>query len=168
MNDAVATKDISIHDQIFSVSAPYAEGMTISAVEAKVLNQTRAENIANNFRKKVKAALEGTPLKEGDEPLTMDTVAREMAEYDAAYNFSMPSAGREPVDPVEREAIKIAKQAIRDALSAAGKKVKDIPEDKFDAAVELAAQREDIVKEAQRRVKAQKKSAETALAELGL
>lgn len=172
MNDAASAsnvKEISIHDQIFSVPAPFSEGHVITAIEAKVLNQTRAENIANNFRKRVKAALDGVPLKEGEKPETMEAVAAALAAYADTYTFAMPSSGgREPVDPVEREALKIARAAIKDALTKAGKKIKDIDEDKLEAAIEAAAQKEEIVKEAKRRVNAQKKAAESTLAELGL
>ena len=44
-------KTISISGQAFDVSTPYAAGHTLTEAEAKVLNQTRAENIGNNFRR---------------------------------------------------------------------------------------------------------------------
>ena len=164
----MATKEISIHDQAFSVTAPYAEGQVITALEAKALNQTRAENIANNFRKRIKTALEFAevePKPEGYE--TLDAVRAALTAYDAAYTFSMPSS-REPVDPVEREAVKLAKESIRAALAADGRKFKDVDEEKLEAAIQKLSEREDILAEAKRRVKASKKSAENTLADLGV
>jgi len=161
-------KEISIHEQSFTVSAPYIEGSVLNAAEARALNQTRAENIANNFRKRVKAALDGVPVKEGEAVPTLADITAAIAEYDAIYNFAMPSPGREPVDPVEREALKIAKQAVKENILAAGKKLKDIPEDKLEAAYAKAAENEEILKEARRRVKAQKSAAASTLADLGL
>lgn len=166
----VVGKEISIHDQTFQVSAPYAEGHTLTAIEAKVLNQVRAENVANNFRKRVKAAVEGTPMKEGGEVESLDAVKAAFAEYDSKYTFAMPGSGArsEPIDPVEREARKIARQAIKDALAAQGRKLKEIDEDTLEAAIDRAAEQEDIVKEAKRRVKSQKAAADATLASLGL
>lgn len=161
-------REISIYDQTFSVRAPYQEGHVISAIEAKVLNQTRAENVGNNFRKRVKAAIDGTPLKEGEAVPTLAEIAAALAAYDVEYTFAMPSIGREPIDPLDRECLKIAKQVVKDAIAAQGKKLKDYTEEQLEAAYDKAAQKDDIVKEAKRRLNAQKKNAENALADLGL
>ena len=170
-NDTAPTsKDISIHDQTFTVRAPYQEGQSLSAIEAKVLNQTRAENVANNFRKRIKAALEGVALKEGAEIETFDAVKAAMAAYDETYTFAMPSSGstKEPLDPVEREALRIARDTIKKALADGGRKLKDIEEDKLEAAILALSEREDVVKEAKRRVSASKKVADETLAGLGI
>jgi len=162
------TKEINIYEQTLTVRAPYAEGHVLNAIEAKTLNQTRAENVSNNFRKKIKAAVDGVPLKEGGEVQTLEQVIAEFNAYDEAYTFSMPSPGREPIDPIEREAQKIARQIIRENLQAQGKKLKDVDEAKYEAAVITVSEREEVVKEAKRRVNAQKKAAESSLEELGL
>ena len=162
------TKEISLLDQVFSISAPYAAGHVLLEAEAKALNQTRAENIGNNFRKKVKAALDGIPLKEGGPIPTLADITAEIAAYDATYNCSMPSAGREPIDPVEREAKKIATQIVSEKIRASGRKIKDVDEDKFDGAVAKIMEREDVQAEAKRRVKAQKKAVTESLDELDL
>ena len=47
----MTSKTITILGEKFEITAPYAEGQTLTAVEARVLNQTRAENIGNNLRK---------------------------------------------------------------------------------------------------------------------
>lgn len=168
MSDAAPTKEISIHDQVFTVSAPYTEGHVLLANEAKALNQVRAENIANNFRKRIKAALDGVPLKEGDPAPTLEGLTAEMLEYDVKYNFSVPSTGREPVDPLERICLRLAKENLRAALASAGRKMKDIDEDKLDHAIATLAEREDIVTEAKRQLKASKKAVESSLTDLGI
>ena len=164
----MSTKEITIHDETFTVSAPYAEGQVITALEAKTLNQTRAENVANNFRKRVKAALEGLALKEGAEVESLDAVRAAFSVYDAAYTFSMPSAGREPIDPLDREILRIAKESVKKAISEAGKKLKDYDEDRLEAAYAKASENELVIKEAKRRLAAAAKNVEGSLADLGL
>lgn len=164
----MSTREISIYDETFTVTSPYAEGNVINAVEAKTLNQTRAENIANNFRKRVKAALDGVPLKEGEVVPTLDEIRAALAAYDAEYTFSMPTPGREPIDPLDREILKIAKQAVKQTIVESGKKLKDYTDEQLEGAYERASAREDVIKEAKRRLNAQKKASENSLADLGL
>lgn len=153
-------KTILIDGEQFTVNAPYAEGHQINAAEAKVLNQTRAENIGNNFRKAVKEA------KEKGESL--DAVRSKLAEYDAAYEFTLGGVTRQAIDPVEREARAIAKEAIRAKLAKDGRKIKDVPEEKLEAAIEQLIGTEQILKLAKQRVAAKKKVQEVELGDIGL
>lgn len=148
-----ATKTVSIYDNDFTISAPYVEGHTINAAEAKSLNQTRAENIANNFRKSVKTALENG----GD----LSAIRSEMAKYDAEYVFSMTSV-RAPVDPVEKEAYNLAKRAIIDYLKEEGKgrKLKDIDPEKLEVQIDALMADPVIIDEAKKAVKAANKRAD--------
>lgn len=156
-------KVITIHEQDFAVSAPYVAGYTLNEAEARALNQTRAENIANNFRKRIKAAVDGVALKEGAAIESLDAVRADFAKYDTEYTFSMPSVGRgEPIDPLEREAYRLARELVRKAIAAQGKKLKEIDEDKLEAKIAEVAATEGVVKEAKRRLKA----AETAFGEI--
>ncbi|MCB1838493.1 MAG: hypothetical protein KDH99_12825, partial [Alcanivoracaceae bacterium] len=82
------SKTISILGVEVEISTPYAEGHTISEAEAKALNQTRAENIGNNFRKRIKDSKEGV---EGAEP--MEKILADLAAYDASYVFTLAAAG---------------------------------------------------------------------------
>lgn len=157
----MTTKEISIGGEKFTVSTPYAEGHTLSALEAKVLNQVRAENIGNNFRKQVAEALE---KPEADRPAALDAVRAKFAEYDGQYTFAAGGSTRTPVDPVEREAQSIAKLAVKDTIREKhGKSVKEYlaiegNQEKYDAAVEKIAAQDDVLKEAKKRVAARKKS----------
>lgn len=154
-------KQISISGQLFDVSAPYAEGHVLTAAEAKVLNQTRAENIGNNFRADVKKAVES-----GDEA-AIAAVRQALAEYDANYQFSMTQA-RTPIDPIEAEAFKIAKEVVRAKIAEIyGISIKKYletegNEEKYNAAVEKAAALEDTLKMAKKRVADKKKTADVA------
>lgn len=156
------TKNIMIHGETFEVTTPYTEGQPLGAAEAKSLNQTRAENIANNFRKKVKdAQTNGTDL---------GAVRAEFAEYDGKYTFSMGGGGapRVVMDPVEREARSIARNAIKTKLAADGKKLKQIDPDKLEAAIVALIARADIVKAAKKRIAEVKQAAEVSLEDIGL
>lgn len=90
-------------DPAIVVGALLTEGMVHS------LQQTRRENLRNNFAKKVEEALNNG----GVTPALHD----EFAAYATKYEFGVrqPGAPRTARDPVEREAFKL----IRSAISAA-------------------------------------------------
>lgn len=152
----MSMKKITIAGAEFEISAPYVEGAVITAAEAKVLNQTRAENIGNNFRKSVKDALEA-------EGADLTNVTALIAAYDAEYAFTLSNATRTPVDPVDAEAQRLAREYVKAKLAAAGhKSLKDYlaiegNEAKYDAAVEKVAGMDEIVKQAKKRVDDKKK-----------
>lgn len=157
----MATKEISIHGEKFTVTTPYVEGHTLSAIEAKVLNQVRAENVANNFRKSIGAALE---KPEADRAGAMDAVRTEFTKYEGEYTFAAGGSTRTPIDPVEREAQAIAKLSIKEKIREQyGKSVKEYLEvegnqDKYDAAVDKISSQDDVLKLAKKRVADRKKS----------
>lgn len=124
------TPDTPMHDitcagLTLQAPAPYAEGHTLTSNEAAVLNQTLAENLRNNFATKVKKAKDA--LEEGQE-LDVDALNMEFAEYVESYEFGVRRSGgtRAPADPVEREALNIAKAQVRAALKKKGIKASDM------------------------------------------
>lgn len=121
------SKTISILGVDVEISTPYAAGHVLTEAEAKSLNQTRCENIGNNFRKAIKAAQEGA---EGAKPL--DQVLAELAEYDATYAFTMGSTGtsRSSMTPLEREANRVAKQWLVGKLKAQNSSMKAYTDEK--------------------------------------
>ena len=166
------TKEITIAGKTFPVPQPYVAGAVITEAEAKALNQVFAENIRNNTASKVKAAVEGT-AKEG-EP-TADTIEAFVAEYAGSYVFTLASVGggRKSSDPAEVEALRIARGMFADhctlKLKATVKAVKEkIGEEAYEAKIAEIAAREDILKEAKRRVKMRQAAAETAMGDLDL
>jgi len=107
----MATKTTTIHGITFEVAAPYAEGHVVNENEARSLNQTRAENVANGMRKKIETWLgEGRSEKE---------IQKEFKAYDSQYVFTAPRQ-RVARDPLTAEAWKIAREAVGNALKEQG------------------------------------------------
>ena len=156
------TKTIMIYENEFTVPQPYAEGHTLSAVEAKVLNQCFAENIANNQRKNIKAAIDG-----GEDAPTMEQAVAAFNEYAKGYEFTEAAAGgsRTTMTPVEREAKRIAKELVKEKLAEKGKKLKDLSKEDLDAAVARFAEHEQVQKVAKKRVAEQEKLADVSFDE---
>lgn len=168
-NAELTTKSIKIGDDNFTVTLPYAEGHSLNAAEASVLNQTRVENVRNNLNSKLKAMKEahektapGTPfpgvdvdagITDGDDK--GKTLRQLLQGYSDIYEFGVRNIkSAEPVDPVEREAFKLARETIGAQLKANNIKVKDLDPDAYEQAIAaLAGSDADIRKEAQRRVK---------------
>lgn len=114
---------ITIQGFEFEVPAPYVAGHVLSAGEASALNQVLAENLRNNFASKVKAAKEEAE-KAGTEP-DIHALQDALTAYASEYEFGVRSAGspRATVDPVTREALNLAREAIRAAAKAKGLKL---------------------------------------------
>lgn len=168
---APSTKTIIIQGLEFTASLPYLAGHTLTDAEARALNQVRLENIRNNFATKVKAS---TDKAEGSIP--PDQLSAKFAEFEAAYSFSMPGAGggTRTLDPIEREALALAKDVVKNALAAQGKSMtapkeasddeKAAYKDKINAKVEEIAGRDVVIAQARKNVAARSKSLD-ALAE---
>ncbi len=164
----MSTKEITIGGAVVTVTTPYAEGHTMTEAEAKSLNQTRAENIANNCRKFVSGHNEGdakSPVfSEGD----MAAIAAHVEAYDAKYVFTLASVGggRKPADPLERECLNIAKEFVRGKIKDAGGMIKDYEKEILEAKyVELSSTPE-IIKAAKVRIKQRESVAELELGAL--
>jgi hypothetical protein len=161
--DTQATQEVTIQGIVFAAPAPYDAGHEINEAEAKTLNQVLGENLRNNFAAKVKDLkdkAEGGNLSEEE----IDGLRTAFAEYAAKYEFSGKRQARAPLDPVAREASKIAKQTITTALTAKGLKVKDLKEGQMDDLVaQLLSKQPGIMEEARRRVSATQDIAADAL-----
>jgi hypothetical protein len=132
-NGSAPTQTIAIDNIAFSAPAPYADGDTINTAEAGALNQTLGENLRNNFRKKVADAKEkaGGTLDEAG----IAALQAAFAEYAKDYEFAGKRGTRMPVDPVEKEATKIAREKIREALKTKNVDLKTLAEGAFDKLV---------------------------------
>lgn len=105
---------LTIAGKTFEVSSPYAAGVVeLSEGEAHALNQTRHENIRNNFAKRVKEA----------KPDETDAVLQDLiSKYDTEYAFGIRGTGAGVSrDPIQVEARSLARAAIRESLKKAGK-----------------------------------------------
>lgn len=157
--------EITIQGLAFEVSQPYAPGaVELTEGEANALNQTRAENLRNNFAPKIKAAMveyrKANSLAEDAEvavsSLDHDALIAEFNKYADEYEFSTRAGGggaRTPTDPVEREAQRIAWDKIKVALGKKGIKIDSVPKDKKAELIsDTIAKYPAITEEAQRRV----------------
>lgn len=170
-------KDKLIDGEKFSITQPYAEGHVVTAAEAKALNQTRSENIGNNLREAVKAAKAKRDATDGTaDPTDFNGLAALVAKYDAEYTFAMGGSGvsTRKLDPIEREAKKIADETIKAHLAKTGRKISVTPEGETDEswAEKIDAQRDklmtadNVVKLAKKRVAERQKVTDDAAVEL--
>lgn len=117
---------MKIAGQLFAIAAPFDEGHALTANEASAMNQLLAENIRNNFAKRVKDADDVAGLQ------------AELDNYVKEYEFGVRrSGGGRTGDPVEAEAMAIARSKVKQALQAKGHKLADISASKI---TELASQ----------------------------
>lgn len=154
---------ISIYKTPFDLRAPYAEGSVLTAIEAKQLNQVRAENISNNFRKKVDEA-----LKAEDADAALDAVRAEIAAYDAEYAFTSVRRSATARTPLEAECIRQARAWLVQKLKSTDfKTLKAYTDAKgaefVEAKIEEIADSEAIVKLAKQAIKDAEKRSSTAV-----
>lgn len=129
--------DITVSGVVLSVPQPYTEGHVLRENEASVLNQTYAENIRNNFASTVKKAKEAAEA--AGTPIDTSALQSELDTYLASYDFGVRRVGTRAVsmDPVEREALRMAEEAVKAALHKKGASIKEVGRERFQ---ELAQQ----------------------------
>lgn len=103
---------ITIAGKPYNVEARFAEGHVLTANEASALNQTFFENLRNNFAGKAKEGGEGASQEAFDA-------------YAASYQFGVRTGGGGSRDPIEVEAMSIARDTVKDMIRKAGKKLSD-------------------------------------------
>jgi len=108
---AANQREITVSGEVFIFTNRYEAGHPVTENEARALNQVLSENIRNNVASKVKD--EETPFGQKD-----------FDEYATGYEFNAASVRRAKLDPVEKEAMKIAKMKVAEAIKAAGSTVK--------------------------------------------
>lgn len=110
----------TIGGQTVTVIQPFAEGQPLTAATAAMLNQTLAENFSNNTRKAI------NDLGENPDPAAVQAL---VDEYMAKYQPGVRSTGEgtpRVVDPIEREARKLAKAKAEAHVISKGQKPKDV------------------------------------------
>lgn len=100
---------ITIAGKPYNVEARFAEGHVLTANEASALNQTFFENLRNNFAGKAKEGADQAAFYE----------------YAASYQFGVRTGGGGSRDPIEVEAMSIARDTVKDMIRKAGKKLSD-------------------------------------------
>lgn len=100
---------ITIAGRSFSVEPKYEAGHVLTANEAAALNQTWYENLRNNFAGKA---------KEGNSQEDFNA-------YASTYEFGVRTGGGGSRDPVEVEAMNLARDAVKKGIINSGKKISD-------------------------------------------
>lgn len=104
------THTLTIYGKTYNVEPRYAAGHTITENEAAALNQTLYENLRNNFAKQA---------KDGADQEAFD-------KYVASYQFGVRvGGGGSTRDPVQAQAIAIAKDRVKAQIQKLGKKLSD-------------------------------------------
>jgi hypothetical protein len=107
------THKLTIAGKTFNVSPRYAEGHTLTANEANALNQTYFENLRNNFAGKA---------KDGGDEGSQEAFAK----YAEGYKFGeRTGGGGGSRDPIEVEAMNLARDAVKKAIVKKGGKSGD-------------------------------------------
>ena len=145
-------KQITIAGQSFVVNLRYIAGHILTEGEAAALNQTFCENVRNNMAKKVK------------DGAGQDEVTGYANEYE--FTVAGVASERKVVDPIEREARKIARVLVADKVREAfdltlAKYYKtDTDEGKaaLEAKIDEVAALEAVLAQAKKNVAAQRKA----------
>jgi hypothetical protein len=111
---------ITIAGKQFTAAAIYAAGHVLTENEANALNQVRFENLRNNF---------ATKAKEGGTQEDFDA-------YASSYQFGVRTGGGARLDPVQAEAMSLAKDQVKLAIKGAGKNLSDYKAAAITAAAE--------------------------------
>lgn len=147
------------HNVHVTVAQPYAEGHVLTAVEADKFNNVFADSIRTAIMAK---------LKKWAEEAGFDAAAASahFQTYADNYEFSTRSA-KESVDPVEKEAHKIAKQQVLAAIRNKGGDPKNYTADQIaDFVVKVLAHKPEIREEAARRIESSRAIAGDLLGDL--
>ena len=157
----------------FDITQPYIAGYILTDLEAKVLNQTRSENVGNNVRQKIKDMQEP---EDGSAPAAEADIIAMVAAFDANYEFRTASEGSgKSRDPSEVEARKIARELLKEHLASTGRKLTVTPEgltndewkDKVDQEVDRIASSDNVLAAAKKNVDAKKKQSASLLESIG-
>lgn len=120
----------------FMVEDQYSDGDTINAAEAHTLNQTRRENLRNNFANKVDSEKEKAQ-KEG-RSVDMQALQAEFSKYAEEYEFGVRGSGGAKSDPLTTEMRRLARDAIREQIKAKGHKLSSVAPEKMNELIEGA------------------------------
>lgn len=147
------------HGVNVNVAQPYTEGHVLTSLEAEKLNHVLADNIRTSLIAKIKRAAE-----EGS--VDADALSKEFQAYADAYSFTV-RAPKAAVDPVAKEANKIAKEQVLAAIRRKGGNPSDYSAEQLSEYVAKVLQHKpEIREEAERRVNSSRQIAGDLLSDL--
>lgn len=147
------------HGVSINVDQPFAEGHVLTALEAEKLNQVYADNIRTTLAARLKKLVEA-------EGFDAEAVAADFQSYADAYNFVVRTP-RATIDPVTKEANKIAKEQVFAAIRRKGGDPKDYSAEQISEYVSKVIQHKpEIREEAERRVNSSRELAGNLLSDL--
>lgn len=162
MSDKPPTSPVTIAGVSFTITLPFLSGHVCSAGEARVLNIARTDAIRNSFARRVKEVLgsrtEGLSLAENER------LQAELAVLDANYSFR-PDEPLRSADPVQAEALRIAKSKVEEALQKRGVKLESLSSEQLASKIVQVSTLDAIQQEAKSRVEAIKSAADWVLEE---
>lgn len=154
--DQTPRVEFTCQGSTFTIPQPYVPGpRELTEGEASTLNQIFVENVRNNFAGKQKARAEKNEALLGQSDLDA---------YMAEYEFGVRKAGsgEARLTPVEREARRIARDRVTARLKELNRKVE---KETMETLVSQLAAKPEVIKEAEKRVKAVER---ISIEELGL
>lgn len=124
--------DVTVQGMIFPMRQIFEEGHVLTGQEAGVLNQTRDENLRNNYAAKIKVAMKEAKVEDVSKlpaEVTADLIAK-FPTFEEGYEFGSRGGARE-VDPVKKQAMLFATDEVKKALQKRGHKISEVGADKI-------------------------------------
>lgn len=147
------------HGLTVSVPQPYAEGHILTEKEAEKLNHVLADGVRTSLTAKLKRLAE-------EEGFSAEAHAADFQSYADTYSFVVRTP-RAHVDPVEKEAQKIAKAQVLVAIRKKGGSPSDFSAEQISAyVVTVLKNKPEIREEAARRVNSTREIADDLMNEL--
>lgn len=103
---------IRIRQYTFTISAPFFPGQVITAAEAQALNALRAENIRNNFAKRVLDSIASLPEGQLLSAEAQAEAQQALDSYSSTYQFQLRHESRVRESSVEAEARQLAQDEV--------------------------------------------------------
>ena len=147
------TLEVTIQGLAFTLSPRFAEMHICSAGDAAVLNAALCDHVRGAFAKEVKELLVDE-ASTGTDRRRRGELQSEIASYAELYHFAASRAALR--DPVERAALRIAQDIVREKLNERRLRKEDLAEGVWDARVAQVAKLPNVRAEAARRVEATK------------
>lgn len=120
ISETTPRETYTIAGEAFTIAQPFSEGHVLTAGQAGALNQVFAENMRNNLAGKVREAKEANTFD-------AQVFQAQLDDYMAEYEFGVRTGGGgRTSDPVQAEAMALARDAVRRAIVKKGHKLADV------------------------------------------